>query len=216
MTLADRLTLAMRIKGITQATLGAGVGVSQTTIWKLTHGKTSSNRKLYEIADYLNVNLDWLVSGKGEMGNNHQKNQIEYVENIKKGLIIVKGEAILKTDGVFQINEHFKGSLRVYSDNPNVFALKIKGDSLFPRINSSEFVVIDPNIVPRSGDDVLVRTKDGYNMIRKLEFNRDCIYRFTSINSNYPPITLDEDKVEKVMLISAIVTSSIYLDGHNT
>ena len=83
MSLADRLTLAMRIKGISQAALGEGVGVSQTTIWKLMNGKTSSNRKLYEIADYLKINLNWLVSGDGEMENNQPTNEIEYIGNIK-------------------------------------------------------------------------------------------------------------------------------------
>lgn len=215
MSLADRLTLAMRIKGISQAALGEGVGVSQTTIWKLMNGKTSTNRKLYEIADFMKVNLGWLISGNGEMENNHQKNEIEYIGNIKEGLIIVKGEAIMKTDGAFQMNEDFNGRLKFHSDDPNAFALKIKGDSMFPRINSGEFVVIEPNIEPCSGDEVLVRTKDGSNMIKKLEFHRDCTYRFTSINQNHPPITLDEDMVEKIMFVSAIVKSIRYLDTHD-
>ena len=215
MSLADRLTLAMRIKGISQAALGEGVGVSQTTIWKLMNGKTSTNRKLYEIADFMKVNLGWLISGNGEMENNHQKNEIEYIGNIKEGLIIVKGEAIMKTDGAFQMNEDFNGRLKFHSDDPNAFALKIKGDSMFPRINSGEFVVIEPNIEPCSGDEVLVRTKDGSNMIKKLEFHRDCTYRFTSINQNHPPITLDEDMVEKIMFVSAIVKSVRYLDTHD-
>lgn len=215
MSLADRLTLAMRIKGISQATLGEGVGVSQTTIWKLMNGITSSNRKLYEIADYLKINLNWLVSGDGEMENSQPKNEIEYIGNIKEGTIIVKGEAIMGTDGAFQMDEDFNGRLKFHSDDPHAFALKVKGDSMFPRINSGEFVVIEPNIVPCSGDEVLVRTKDGRNMIKKLEFHRDCVYRFTSINQDHPPITLDENQVDKVMFVSAIVKSARYLDVHD-
>ena len=214
MSLADRLTLAMRIKGISQAALGEGVGVSQTTIWKLMNGKTSSNRKLYEIADYLKINLNWLVSGDGEMENNQPKNEIEYIGNIKEGTIIVKGEAIMGTDGAFQMDKDFNGRLKFHSDDPHAFALKVKGDSMFPRINSGEFVVIEPNIVPCSGDEVLVRTKDGRNMIKKLEFHRDCVYRFTSINQDHPPITLDENQVDKIMFVSAIVKSTRYLDVH--
>lgn len=215
MSLADRLTLAMRIKGISQAALGEGVGVSQTTIWKLMNGKTSSNRKLYEIADYLKINLNWLVSGDGEMENNQPTNEIEYIGNIKEGTIIVKGEAIMGTDGAFQMDEDFNGRLKFHSDDPHAFALKVKGDSMFPRINSGEFVVIEPNIVPCSGDEVLVRTKDGRNMIKKLEFHRDCVYRFTSINQDHPPITLDENQVDKIMFVSAIVKSARYLDVHD-
>ena len=211
MSLADRLTLAMRIKNISQAALGEGVGVSQTTIWKLMNGITSSNRKLYEIADYLNINLNWLVSGDGEMENNQQKNEIEYVTNIKEGSIKVKGAAIMGANDAFQMDENFNGRLKFYSDDPNAFALKVSGDSMFPRINSGEFVVIEPNIIPRSGDEVLVRTKDGCNMIKKLEFHRDYVYRFTCVNQDHPPITIDENMVDKVMFVSAIVKSIRYL-----
>lgn len=214
MSLAERLSLAMRIKGISQATLGEGVGVSQTTIWKLMNGKTSSNRKLYQIADYLQINLDWLVSGTGEMEAHQSKNEIEYIGRLKEGTILVKGEAIMGADGAFQMNEDFNGRLKFYSDDPNAFALKVKGDSMFPRINSGEFVVIEPNIVPCSGDEVLVRTKDGRNMIKKLEFHRDFMYRFTSINQDHPPLTLDENQVDKIMFVSAIVKSSRYVDVH--
>lgn len=214
MSLAERLSLAMRIKGISQATLGEGVGVSQTTIWKLMNGKTSSNRKLYQIADYLQINLDWLVSGTGEMEAHQSKNEIEYIGRLKEGTILVKGEAIMGADGAFQMDEDFNGRLKFYSDDPNAFALKVKGDSMFPRINSGEFVVIEPNIVPCSGDEVLVRTKDGRNMIKKLEFHRDFMYRFTSINQDHPPLTLDENQVDKIMFVSAIVKSSRYVDVH--
>lgn len=214
MSLAERLSLAMRIKGISQATLGEGVGVSQTTIWKLMNGKTSSNRKLYQIADYLQINLDWLVSGTGEMDAHQSKNEIEYIGRLKEGTILVKGEAIMGADGAFQMDEDFNGRLKFYSDDPNAFALKVKGDSMFPRINSGEFVVIEPNIVPCSGDEVLVRTKDGRNMIKKLEFHRDYMYRFTSINQDHPPLTLDENQVDKIMFVSAIVKSSRYVDVH--
>lgn len=212
MSLAERLSLAMRIKGISQATLGEGVGVSQTTIWKLMNGKTSSNRKLYQIADYLQINLNWLVSGTGEMEFHQSKNELEYIGQLKEGTILVKGEAIMGADGAFQMGEESNGRLKFYSDDPNAFALKVKGDSMFPRINSGEFVVIEPNIVPCSGDEVLVRTKDGRNMIKKLEFHRDFIYRFTSINQDHPPLTLDENQVDKIMFVSAIVKSSRYVD----
>lgn len=212
MSLAERLTLAMRIKGITEATLGKSVGVSQTTIWKLKNGKTSSNRKIYEIANYLNVNLNWLVNGKGGMDNNSKENKIDYIGKVKEESIIIKGEALMKTDGAFQINEDFNGRLKLHSDDPNAFVLKIKGDSMFPRLNSGEFVVIEPNIEPCSGDEVLVRTKDGCNMIKKLECHRNCTYRFTCVNQEHPPITLDENQVDKIMFIAAIVKSTKYLD----
>lgn len=63
-TFAERLTWAMNKNGMTQATLADAVGMSQPSIWKLTNGKTSTSRKLVEIAQALNVRPEWLANGE--------------------------------------------------------------------------------------------------------------------------------------------------------
>lgn len=69
MNLAQRLTRTMKEKGITQAELGKAVGVSQTTIWKLMTGKTHSNRRLLQIAEYLKVDVSWLSGTEKKIKN---------------------------------------------------------------------------------------------------------------------------------------------------
>ena len=66
-TFADRLTLAMEEAGYNQATLGAAIGMSQPSVWKLTSGKTKNTRKLYEISKVLGVRPEWLAEGSDPM-----------------------------------------------------------------------------------------------------------------------------------------------------
>lgn len=40
------------------------------------------------------------------------------------------------------------------------------------------------------------------------------MYKFTSINQEYPLSTLDENQVDKIMFVSAIMKSSQYVDVH--
>lgn len=209
-TFNERFKIAYAKSNLSQHELAKAVGVTQPAIYKLVKGESKSFRKIPELARALNVNLEWLFSGIGDSGLDEQKFQL--VGALKTGAVKVRGVAVMEANGTFKMDELSNGYLKFYSDDPNAFALKIKGDSMFPRFNSGEFVVIEPNIKPCSGDEVLVKTKDGCNMIKKLECHRNCTYRFTCVNQEHPPITLDENQVDKIMFISAIVKSTKYLD----
>lgn len=67
MTLAERLKLAMREAGLTQAALAERVGVSQAAIQKLTSGSAKSSTKLVDIAKSLSVRPEWLSNEVGPM-----------------------------------------------------------------------------------------------------------------------------------------------------
>lgn len=60
MTLAQRLKVAMKESGLTQAALAEKAGVSQAAIQKITSGKSQSTTKLLEISRALHVRPEWL------------------------------------------------------------------------------------------------------------------------------------------------------------
>jgi transcriptional regulator with XRE-family HTH domain len=63
-TYSERLTQAMHAAGLTQGALAKAVGMSQSSIWKLTSGAASGSRRTVEIAKVLGVRPDWLASGE--------------------------------------------------------------------------------------------------------------------------------------------------------
>ncbi len=66
-SLPERLKEAMAAARITQAQLAQLVDVSQPAINRLITGKTTSSRKIIDIARVLSVNPEWLVDGTGHM-----------------------------------------------------------------------------------------------------------------------------------------------------
>ncbi|XKM12690.1 S24 family peptidase [Orbaceae bacterium ac157xtp] len=212
-TFNDRFKIAFEKSGLSQHELAKAVKVSQPAIKKLVSGESKSFRKISELAQALKVNLEWLSSGNGNSGLDDQ--QFEFIGTLKEGAVEVKGWAVMGANGSFEMDESLNGYLKFYSDDPEAFGLRVRGDSMFPRINSGEFVVIEPMVIPISGDEVFVRLKDGRNMIKKLEYCRDSEYRFTSINQDHPPITINTELVDKVMYVSAIVKSSRFIDVHD-
>ncbi|ALX77772.1 helix-turn-helix transcriptional regulator [Cronobacter malonaticus] len=138
--------------------------------------------------------------------------EIEFAGNVRDGYVPVVGEAILGVDGSVDMIEFRAGWLRIYSGDKDAYGLKVKGDSMWPRIQSGEYVVIEPNTCVHIGDEVFVRTKDGHNMIKIMNKTRDGDYQFTSVNSDHRPITLSPDLVEKMHYVSAIVKHTRYVD----
>jgi transcriptional regulator with XRE-family HTH domain len=74
--LANRIKQEMDRLGMTQEELAKKANVSQALIHKLTSGKALQSRKISQLAAALNVNTDWLATGKGD------KNACTYADPI--------------------------------------------------------------------------------------------------------------------------------------
>lgn len=153
----------------------------------------------------------WLDVPHGEEDAN--ENEFEYAGIIRLGAVPVVGEAILGIDGMIDMLEIHAGWLQIYSSDKDAYGLKVKGDSMWPRIQSGEYVVIEPNTSVHSGDEVFVRTKDGHNMIKIMSRTRDGDLQFSSVNSDHRPITVSPDEIDKMHFVSAIVKHTRYVDN---
>ena len=97
------------------------------------------------------------------------------------------------------------GSIAVYSDDKEAFALIIEDDSMRPRIRSGEFILCEPCREVRPGDDALVVLKSGRRFVKELLWQRDNVVSLGSINSDSHPVTTPDNDIEKMHYIAAIV-----------
>ena len=138
------------------------------------------------------------------------------VGHARGGAVPVVGHAQLGTHGYFEEIDfpvgHGDGYLRIHSDDPNAYGLRVSGDSMHPRIKNGEYVLIEPNKPFHVGDEVMVRTLDGQAMIKEFIYLRDGMYRFDSVNQNHPPIHIPQGEVSKVHLVGGILKSSRFAE----
>lgn len=66
-TLAQRLKYARELANLSQQEVAKRANISQPTYFKIENGSTLKPRNILEIAHALNVNVDWLATGEGEM-----------------------------------------------------------------------------------------------------------------------------------------------------
>lgn len=128
----------------------------------------------------------------------------------------VVGTAQLGDDGFWLELEypagHGDGFVRYPMKDPNTYALRVKGDSMRPRIKPGEFVVIEPNHPVRLGEEVMVQTKDGRSMVKLLVSRRDGLVELHSVNELHRPMTIDESNIEKMHYVAAILKAPMYYE----
>ncbi|AVL75801.1 helix-turn-helix transcriptional regulator [Providencia rettgeri] len=208
MKIGTRIREIRKSKGMTILELATAIGSDVGNISRLETNKQGySENTLVKIASALGVTVADLFTEDPV-----KPDEIEYIGEMPSGTVKVIGEAILGIDGAVDMMEEHNGWLKIYSDDKDAYGLKVKGDSMWPRIQSGEYVVVEPNTGVRSGDEVFVRTVDGHNMIKVFNKTRDGDYQFTSINNAHKPITLDPNQVDKMHYVAAIVKPTKYID----
>ncbi|MGK8440709.1 XRE family transcriptional regulator [Ectopseudomonas hydrolytica] len=234
-TLGQRLKRLRKAKGMSQQALAEECGwASQSRIGNYEADlRAPSLSDLLLIAPALGVSLAELAGSDEWTGaygvqvqvKNHQVRESVGAETIeagtaKEGAVPVVGNAKLGTDGYFEAVDfpvgHGDGYLLIHSDDPNAYGLKVLGDSMHPRIKNGEYVLIEPNKVFTSGDEVMVKTKDGQAMIKEFIYLRDGMYRFDSVNQSHQPIHLPEDAIDKIHLVGGILKSSRFTHDYHT
>lgn len=245
-TLGQRIKRFRKAKGISQQALADVCGwASQSRIGNYEADlRTPSLTDLLLMAPALGVSVADLAGDQDQLGladvqievkrykyspspapsgseiREHARSETIEAGTAKEGAVPVVGNAKLGTDGYFEAVDfpvgHGDGYLLIHSDDPNAYGLKVLGDSMHPRIKNGEYVLIEPNKVFTSGDEVMVKTKDGQAMIKEFIYLRDGMYRFDSVNQSHQPIHLPEDAIDKIHLVGGILKSSRFThDYHN-
>lgn len=100
---------------------------------------------------------------------------------------------------------HGDGSIEHPAKGQNAYALRVRGESMHPRIRSGEFLVVEPSIPANPGDDVVVICCDGRKMVKQMLYQRDGEVTLGSINNGFKPITLPLQEVEAIHYVAAIL-----------
>lgn len=100
------------------------------------------------------------------------------------------------------------GYIEFPSTDPNVYAVRVRGDSMHPRYRAGEFVVVEPNIEPQEGDDVVVICANGRKMLKQLNWRRDGEIQLLSVNDGYAPLTLAAHEINSIQLVAGRVRRS--------
>lgn len=190
----------IKIKDIAEA---CDVTVQAVHGWKKTGKITKPNlRALAVIVNWTPEELQTPGGKSAVTGENQVENVDGLVDLLPVQLAPVTGTASLGQDGTWYELEyptgHGDGYIPVHTRDRNVYALRVRGDSMHPRIRDGEYVIISPNTAYIPSNDVMVQTNDGRSMVKELAWQRDGQIKLLSINERHPPIVLDLSEVRVI------------------
>jgi phage repressor protein C with HTH and peptisase S24 domain len=128
-------------------------------------------------------------------------------------LVPVVGEARLGADGFYDFPEgswRQDGFVQYPTMDNGAYALRCKGDSMAPRINHGEYVVVLPKTPVKIGKEVAVRTRAGQQMIKRLMLRENGFVELHSINRDHKPIILEEHEIETMHRVGGILDEIQY------
>lgn len=192
-TYKDRLKKLIDNKGVTPYYLSQATGVSQATISRLRSDATakpsiSTNKK---IADYFNVDTDWLLTGKGDM------------ESCRSETANINGQSELYTIPLLPVSAQ-GGSFNDFvvsikdSDCEKIispikgadYAISVTGDSMAPEYPSGSQVLIkriNEKAFIDWGRVYVLDTCNGTVIKRVYPTDDENVIECRSINPEYPP-----------------------------
>jgi len=216
-TVRKQMDIAKRIRELRQA-----LKLSQVEFAKRL-GKTRRTIQLWEsgnitppenvislIEQTFSVNPEWLRHGRGEMFKPRSEGQIiatpEFV--IKPIPLIAEGEAGLGQfiPNLAEPEEIIWFPVPVNLANHRLFFVKVKGNSMEPRIFEEDIVLVDKDSPIAKGDLVAAILKDGELVIKRYwKDRRDGTIILESINHGYPPIIVKPKDLKDIAAVRFIV-----------
>jgi len=161
----------MKDAGFTQASLAKAVGMSQSSIWKLTSGAASGSRKTVELSRVLGVRPEWLSAGEGPKLISGSGEPSYYPSNepakdtYRVDVLNIQASAgpgtYVSSEFIETIRaiEYTEEQARLMFGNRPAQAIKVitvNGDSMEGTIDPGDFVFVDTTISHFEGDGIYV------------------------------------------------------------
>ncbi|HDL1190981.1 TPA: helix-turn-helix domain-containing protein [Mannheimia haemolytica] len=186
-TLASRLKIVLDQKGLTQEKFAEQIGVSQPSVFKILNGQTRNPTRIYEIANVLDVDVNWLKTGKGEAPDFAKigKNPTAYEEESSMLRLevldvyasagngsFVTGDLTAYTHAVEFENAYFAQVFQ-RANAKGLSIINVNGDSMEPTIGNGDLLFVDTTKSAYQGDGVYVFSYGENLYVKRLQFAGD-------------------------------------------
>ena len=204
MNFRTRLKQLRNEKKINQRELANFLKVAPSTISMYESGQREPNFEVLEsLADFFNVDLNYLL-GKSdkttklmlEDSQSSQGLQIPVLGTVAAGIPISAVEDILDYEEIHSS----------WQSQGEFFALRIKGDSMQPKMDDGDVVIVRQQSDANSGDTVIALVNGDDATCKKLQKTENGIM-LVSTNPNYLPMffTNEEIQTKPVVILGKVV-----------
>lgn len=183
------------------------VNVGGGYCWKVKKGKINYPDAIVNWLKEQNLNVDYFMTGNGQPNLSVMKDEVLHVKETLEGRMIPfldqkasagPGKQLLDTDQKCRL-------IRVpesVSDIPNLAALEVAGDSMYPTLSDGDIVICDS--AGWSGDGIYVLRNHDSEFVKRVVLT-PAGYNVISDNALYPPYACRTEDTEVVGRVHAAV-----------
>lgn len=210
-TIGDRIREARESKELDQSTLAAKIGVVARTLQRWEKGEqVPDGVSITKIAKATHVHANWLLTGEGEKyavasrpGNIYPLPEAGRKRMQLVDLPLISAVPAGKVATMFH-PDYVDDYVTVDGvKDPQAFALKVKGNSMAPRIEDGDVVVVSPQQEVRNGDICVVRV-DGEDTLKRVKFEGNYIH-LIPLNPEFEPVTVKKKDVDFVWKVVKLI-----------
>lgn len=194
---AQRFEARVAHLGVKDADIARKTGISTSALSRYRAGGAPKAEHLFALADALQCSPRWLITG--------DENEVEPSQSEVVNLPVARDVSASAGDGAFALEYSDiepvpfpKDWLRGLGDPAQLAMIRVKGDSMFPVINSGDWVIFDRSRTGPADGIYLIRHEDEL-LVKQIAFF-DAEIRIRSANRHWP---------EKAAAYSALEDPSI-------
>lgn len=212
-TIAQRIRQARTQKEMDQARLAAKLDVAVRTVQRWEKGEqVPDSNYLMRIAKVTGVAPHWLLAGAGEMYATSQGESkiIPLPTSRYKRVDLVSLPLLSSVPGgapSLMFHPDYVEKYITVDDikDSNAFALEVKGNSMAPRIEDGDIIVVSPKLESRTGDICVVRVNEEDTVKRvKIE---DQFIHLIPLNPEYEPMAVRKKDVSFLWRVVKVIKS---------
>lgn len=178
----NRMKELRELKAITQDEIAALVGIKRSTYTNIENGKPTRIITLQKIANVLGVPIQQLLSE--ESVDYDVKNKIPVLGSVPAGKPV---------EAIEDIEEYIDYYPR-FVKHGELFALRVKGNSMEPDLRSGDIAIIEKQDYAESGDIVVVRVNGEDVTLKRIKINTSGVMLIPT-NKMYDPIYFSQKQV---------------------
>lgn len=189
----DNLKILCAEKGISVAKLCSLLNLSNSTSTKWKKGSVPNNSTLKKIADYFGVSVDYLIGGT-----------VTPVSDVFMVPIygrVAAGAGMFADDEIIGEQPVFSALVKNIGE---CFCLKVSGDSMLPRIQDGDIILVRKQSSVDSGSYAVVLIDDENGVVKKVKYDADSV-TLISINPNYPPRTFSGADLQRLQVLGEVI-----------
>lgn len=207
--IGKRIKQARESKGMSQGELGNQLGLNKSSIQRYESGQVQRIKLpiLENMAKILNVNPSWLVLKSNDPEPYKEPSNISCVIDSKLVHQIPVFESVSAGFGAYadsEIIDYIPVVINNSYDVDDMIAIKVKGDSMFPKIEDGDIIVVRRQTSVDSGDIAVVLLDGDEGLVKRVVYGSTWI-ELQSINEDYPVQRFEDAEVTRLRVVGKVM-----------